>query len=129
MTLSAPSFAFFDLPWGQLLVNGLALGSRKAKKECKKVPLAVLLCPQCDAIYHLTAKPPRRMGLCDNDGSVLIVREDDQPSTVRRRLQIYHRITNPVLGFYQSRGLLRRVQGLGLPSEVSERLRVALGDL
>ncbi len=88
-----------------------------------------LLCPQCDAIYHLTAKPPRRMGLCDSDGSVLVVREDDQPSTVRRRLQIYHRITEPVIEFYRERHLLHTIVGSGTPVEVGQRLRAVLRDL
>jgi adenylate kinase len=87
------------------------------------------ICPACDAIYHLTAKPPRRLGICDNDGTPLIVREDDQPSTVRRRLQIYHRITEPVLEFYEQRHLLRKIDGLGKPNEVGKRLRAIIGDL
>ena len=87
------------------------------------------ICPTCDAIYHLTAKPPRRMGICDHCGSVLMVRDDDQPSTVRRRLQIYHRITEPVLEFYRVRHLLHRIDGVGKPDEVGKRLRAILGQL
>lgn len=87
------------------------------------------ICPACDAIYHLTAKPPRRLGICDNCGSVLVVREDDQPSTVRRRLQIYHRITEPVLEFYRGRHVLYKIDGLGHPDEVGKRLRAIIGDL
>jgi len=88
-----------------------------------------LVCPQCDAIYHLTSKPPRQMGICDIDRGVLVVREDDQPSTVRHRLQVYHRITEPVLHFYEERGLLRTVPGLGTPDEVTERIRAQLPDV
>ena len=87
------------------------------------------ICPVCDAIYHLTAKPPRRMGICDNDGTPLIVRDDDRPSTVRRRLQIYHRITAPVLEFYRERHLLHKIDGVGKPEEVQKRLRAAIGSL
>lgn len=87
------------------------------------------ICPACDAIYHLTAKPPRRMGLCDHCGSALIVRDDDQPSTVRRRLQIYHRITEPVLEFYRVRHLLRTIDGVGKPEDVGKRLRATIGEL
>ena len=85
------------------------------------------ICPLCDAIYHLTAKPPRRMGICDNDGTPLVVRDDDQPSTVRRRLQIYHRITAPVLEFYRERHLLHKIEGVGKPDEVGKRLRAIIG--
>jgi adenylate kinase len=87
------------------------------------------ICPVCDAIYHLTAKPPRRMSICDNCGSALIVRDDDRPSTVRRRLQIYHRITEPVLEFYGVRHLLHKIDGVGKPDEVGKRLRAIIGAL
>lgn len=87
------------------------------------------ICPVCDAIYHLTAKPPRRMGVCDLCGSMLIVRDDDKPSTIRRRLQIYHRITAPVLEFYQVRRLLKRIDGSGKPDDVEKRLRATIESL
>jgi adenylate kinase len=85
-----------------------------------------LICPQCGAIYHLTSKPPQLMGVCDVDRGRLEVREDDQPSTVRHRLGVYHRLTEPVLEFYRSRNLLRSVDGLGERTEVGDRLRAAL---
>jgi adenylate kinase len=88
-----------------------------------------LICPNCDAIYHLTSKPPRLLGICDSCRSALITREDDQPSTVRRRLQIYHRITEPVLQFYRTRHLLETIDGLGKPVVVGERLRAVLAGL
>ncbi|MDQ3813527.1 MAG: adenylate kinase, partial [Armatimonadota bacterium] len=88
-----------------------------------------LVCSQCGAIYHLTSKPPRRMGVCDICYGVLVVRDDDQPSTVRQRLQIYHRITEPVLRFYADRGVLRSISGLGTVEEIAERLRAQLQDV
>jgi adenylate kinase len=80
------------------------------------------VCPNCNAVYHLTAKPPRTMGICDRCRGVLVVREDDQPSTVRHRLGVYHRMTEPVIEFYRSRGLLQNVDGIGRPDEVFERI-------
>ncbi len=85
-----------------------------------------LICPQCGAIYHLTSKPPQLMGVCDVDRGRLEVREDDQPSTVRHRLGVYHRLTEPVLEFYRSRNLLRSVDGLGERTDIGDRLRAAL---
>jgi adenylate kinase len=85
-----------------------------------------IVCPECGAIYHLTSKPPRLMGVCDVCRGQLVVRKDDQPSTVRHRLAVYHRITRPVLMFYGERGLLRSVSGVGSREEVSERLRAQL---
>lgn len=82
-----------------------------------------LVCSNCGAIYHLTAKPPKLMGVCDLCRGVLEAREDDQPSTVRHRLTVYHRITEPVRQFYDVRGVLREVDGVGTPDEVSARLR------
>jgi adenylate kinase len=80
------------------------------------------VCPNCNAVYHLTAKPPRTMGICDRCRGVLVVREDDQPSTVRHRLGVYHRLTEPVIEFYRERGVLRSVNGIGTPDEVFERI-------
>lgn len=85
-----------------------------------------LVCPDCGTIYHLTSKPPRLMGICDVCRGQLIVRSDDQPSTVRHRLSVYHRITQPVLEHYRANGLLRSVTGLGTRQEVGERLRAEL---
>jgi adenylate kinase len=85
-----------------------------------------IVCPDCGAIYHLTSKPPRLMGVCDICRGKLVVRSDDQPSTVRHRLAVYHRITWPVLRFYRERGLLKSVSGVGSREEVGERLRAQL---
>jgi adenylate kinase len=85
-----------------------------------------LVCPYCNAIYHLQSKPPRLAGLCDNCREALVVREDDKPSTVRHRLAVYHRITSPVLDFYERRQLLQSVDGTGTPDEVFERLHSLL---
>ncbi|HEX8464696.1 MAG TPA: adenylate kinase [Abditibacterium sp.] len=81
-----------------------------------------LLCNSCGAIYHLTFKAPQVAGVCDACRGILSVRDDDTPSTVRHRLTVYHRITAPVLGFYESRKLLTRVDGVGTPQEIYERL-------
>lgn len=86
-----------------------------------------LLCLSCGAIYHLKFKPPQVAGVCDGCRGVLSVREDDTPSTVRHRLAVYHRITTPVLKFYEAVGLLTRVDGVGTPGEILERLVAAIG--
>ncbi|HEX8550379.1 MAG TPA: adenylate kinase [Abditibacteriaceae bacterium] len=85
-----------------------------------------LVCPDCGAIFHLTSKPPRTMGVCDVCRGQLQVRKDDQPSTVRHRLGVYHRITAPVLKFYESRDLLRVVDGTQSRDEVGKKVRAAL---
>ena len=85
-----------------------------------------LLCNSCGAIYHLKFKPPQVAGICDNCRGILSVRDDDTPSTVRHRLTVYHRITAPLLDFYGSRDLLTRVDGVGTPQEILERLLAAI---
>lgn len=77
-----------------------------------------VLCPNCGAIYHLQFKPPSVAGICDLCRSVLVVRDDDTPSTVRHRLAVYHRITAPVIDFYRERNLLGSVDGVGKPEEI-----------
>jgi adenylate kinase len=88
-----------------------------------------LVCSQCGAIYHLKSKPPQLMGICDICRGVLVVREDDQPSTVRHRLAVYHRLTQPVLKFYGARSLLRTIPGLGTPDDVRARIYAELDKL
>lgn len=80
------------------------------------------VCRQCGAVYHLTAKPPKVSGVCDVCSSALTVREDDQPETVRHRLEVYHRSTEPVVEYYQSKGLLLDVDGVGNPNEIFENI-------
>lgn len=80
------------------------------------------VCSSCGAIYHLQAKPPRIMGVCDLCKGVLVVREDDQPSTVRHRLGVYHRLTEPVIEFFEKQGVLKVVNGIGTQDEVFERI-------
>jgi adenylate kinase len=81
-----------------------------------------LLCPNCGAIYHLVNKPPQLAGICDICRGVLKTRDDDTPSTVRHRLAVYHRITSPVLGFYEAQGNLKKVDGVGTPDEVLKKV-------
>jgi adenylate kinase len=77
-------------------------------------------------VYHVRFDPPVRDGVCDHDGEPLIQREDDRPETVRERLRVYHRQTEPLVEHYAARGLLRRVDGTLAPDEVYERLRATL---
>ena len=68
------------------------------------------VCEACGSSYNVVAVPPRREGICDNCGGRLIQRKDDTPETVRERLKVYHAETEPLVGFYAQRGLLRSVQ-------------------
>lgn len=79
-------------------------------------------CPNCGRVYHVTNLPPRQEGRCDDCGAELLAREDDRPETVRARLQTYRQQTAPLIDYYESRGLLVRVDGEGTPEEVRARL-------
>ncbi len=85
-----------------------------------------LVCPQCETAYHVVSRPPRRSGVCDRDGTPLVRRADDDPEAVRRRLQVYHQLTEPLQAYYERRSLLVRVDALGPPPVVTERILSAV---
>ena len=69
------------------------------------------VCSKCGASYHIVANPPKSEGVCDSCGSELVIRKDDAPETVRRRLDVYHAETEVLKEFYQKLGKLRIVEG------------------
>jgi adenylate kinase len=79
-------------------------------------------CPVCGAVYNLLGAPPRREGVCDNDGERLVRRADDDEDTIRRRLELYRRETGPLVDYYRERGKLVREDGRGGTEEVFDRL-------
>ncbi len=80
-------------------------------------------------IYHVQYDPPKHGGVCDQDGSRLIQRDDDHEETIRRRLEVYHRQTCPLIDYYDAAGLLRRFDG-SLPAEaVHARVRATIATL
>lgn len=84
-------------------------------------------CTKCGAIYHSSNKPPKREWTCDLCNSPLFVRSDDKPEAIRQRLQVFHENTKPVVDFYESKGLLRRVDGSKDPESVFCDMMLALG--
>jgi adenylate kinase len=80
-------------------------------------------------VYHVEFDPPKREGVDDVDGSPLVQREDDRPETIRKRLQVYHEQTKPLVGFYEERGLLRRFDGTRTPTQVHDHIRAAIATL
>ena len=79
-------------------------------------------CAECGAIYHLRNNPPKRDGVCDLDGGALTAREDDTEENVRKRLEGFHRQTEPVAQYYSERKMLHRIEGVGALDEVFERI-------
>lgn len=79
--------------------------------------------------YHVESDPPKHEGRCDVDGSRLIQRDDDKPEVVEKRLEVYHAETEPLISYYDERGLLRRVDGTRSPTEVHDHVRAVLATL
>ena len=85
------------------------------------------VCESCGASYHLVAVPPKQEGICDKCGGKLVQRKDDAPETVKARLEVYHRETEPLKAFYAQRGLLKSVENQPSVAETSQVILHALG--
>jgi adenylate kinase len=86
-------------------------------------------CVKNGHVYHLEFDPPKNEGICDQDGSRLVQRDDDKPETIKKRLSVYHEQTAPLVDWYEERGLLRRFDGTRTPDEVHARIRATLATL
>ena len=85
------------------------------------------VCAKCGASYHIVANAPKVEGICDHCGSELMIRKDDAPETVRRRLVVYHEQTEVLKDFYAKLGKLRLVEGNQSIEGASEDILVAIG--
>lgn len=85
------------------------------------------VCEHCGASYHLVAVPPKQEGICDKCGGKLVQRKDDAPETVKARLEVYHKETEPLKAFYAQRGLLKSVENQATVAETSQVILRALG--
>jgi adenylate kinase len=86
-------------------------------------------CVENGHVFHVEFNPPAREGVCDLDGSELIVRDDDKPDVIRKRLETYHAKTEPLVDYYDQRSLLRRIDGAAEPNEVGEEIRRTLATM
>jgi len=86
-------------------------------------------CVKNGHVYHVEFDPPKNEGVCDQDGSRLVQRDDDKPETVQKRLAVYHEQTEPLIQWYGERGLLRRFEGTRTPEEVNSHIRATLATL
>ena len=68
-------------------------------------------CLACGATYHIEHIPPKKEGICDTCGQALVLRDDDKPETVLKRLKVYHDQTQPLIDFYEAKGVLKNVDG------------------
>ena len=83
-------------------------------------------CSKCKAVFHVTARPPHKEGVCDQCGGQLIQREDDRPESIRVRMQAYEDSTRPLVDYYQKTGRLLSISAAGTPEAILERSLDAL---
>lgn len=83
-------------------------------------------CLTCGATYHIEHIPPKKEGICDVCGSKLVLRDDDKAETVKNRLEVYHKQTQPLIDFYTRKGVLRTVDGTLPMDEVFQAIRKIL---
>ena len=85
-------------------------------------------CPGCGATYHVMFRAPKQEGICDECGEKLIVRADDLPETVQKRLTVYHDQTQPLIDYYDKKGILKTVDGTKHVEEVFKDITSILGE-
>jgi adenylate kinase len=83
-------------------------------------------CAKGNHVYHVEFDPPKHEGVCDQDGSRLVQRDDDKPETVRKRLSVYHDQTEPLIDWFENHDVLMRFDGTRSPDEVHDRIRAKL---
>ena len=84
-------------------------------------------CLSCGTTYHIEHIPPKKEGICDACGSELVLRDDDKPETVKNRLDVYHKQTQPLIDFYEAKGILKSVDGTVPMEDVFAAITEILG--
>ena len=85
-------------------------------------------CVSCGATYHIVYNPPKQEGICDVCGEKLVLRDDDKPETVQKRLSVYHDQTQPLIEYYNAAGVLANVDGTQDMEKVFQDIVSVLGD-
>ncbi len=87
------------------------------------------MCVKAGHNYHVEFDPPKHDGVCDQDGSRLVQRDDDKPEVIENRLRVYHEHTKPLIDYYDERGLMRRIDGTRDPADVHGHVRAVIATL
>jgi adenylate kinase len=87
------------------------------------------VCVKAGHNYHVDYDPPKTEGICDQDGSRLMQRDDDKEEVVVKRLKVYHDQTEPLIAYYDEQGLMRRIDGTRRPAQVHDRIRALIATL
>ena len=86
-------------------------------------------CPKCGQMFHIKYNPPKVDGICDACGEALVQRKDDNAETVRNRLKVYHETTAPVIDYYNKKGILAEIDGVGDIDAIFAKAVEALEDV
>lgn len=84
------------------------------------------VCSKCGAMYHIDTQKPKTQGVCDQCGSALMIRDDDKPEVIKKRLEVYHQQTEPLTQYYTGKGLLSRLDATRSPADVHRLLSQVL---
>ena len=87
------------------------------------------VCVKAGHNYHVDFDPPKNAGVCDQDGSRLVQRDDDKPEVVENRLRVYHDKTKPLIEYYDEHGLMKRIDGTRAPADVHGHIRAVIATL
>ena len=87
------------------------------------------MCVKSGHSYHVEFDPPKHDGVCDQDGSRLVQRDDDKPEVIENRLRVYHEKTKPLVDYYDKLGLMRRIDGTREPADVHGHIRAVIATL
>ena len=104
----------------------LALALVVSEEELMKRLTGRRLCRECARPYHMAFRPPATPDICDECGGQLYQRSDDTEETVRNRLEVYRRQTEPLIDHYRAQGVLAEIDGMGQPDKIYERIRQKL---
>ena len=85
-------------------------------------------CPKCGSTYHIAYAAPEREGLCDKCGAELYLRDDDRPETVKKRLEVFHEISEPLIKYFNAKGVLHTVDGTQEMEQVFQDITDILGE-
>lgn len=85
------------------------------------------VCKGCGATYHIKNVPPKKEGICDECGGEIILRDDDAPETVKKRLEVYHEQTAPLIEYYDKLGVLKAIDGTQSLEKCAEDIDKILG--
>ena len=110
---------------GQLEVD-LALNLDVADEELVKRITMRRSCPSCNAVYHLIYNAPKKEGVCDKCGTKLYQRDDDTEATVLNRLSTYREKTLPLIDYYEKKGKLVTIEGVGSIDEIYSKVKKAV---